>query len=164
PTLNKWQLGRRLFFDPGYLDPAGGQSCAGCHVPGRGYTDKTPAHPGGFNAPTLINCLYNRRQFWDGRAVYLEEGVQGNLADDPPTSPGPSATSGTASSPGCGPTPATAKSSAGSSAVTPPRTPSAGPSPPTCAPSYPATPSTTARCRTGTAATARTWRRPTTRP
>jgi cytochrome c peroxidase len=90
PTLNKWQLGRRLFFDPGYLDPAGKQSCAGCHDPGRGYTDGTTAHPGSFNAPALINCLYNRHQFWDGRAVYLEEVVQRTLEDErSPSRPGP---------------------------------------------------------------------------
>ena len=36
----------------------------------------------GRNAPTLINAVYNKHQFWDGRATYLEEVVQRTLEDE----------------------------------------------------------------------------------
>jgi cytochrome c peroxidase len=32
--------------------------------------------------PTLINCIYNAHQFWDGRVSSLEEVVQGTLEDE----------------------------------------------------------------------------------
>jgi cytochrome c peroxidase len=86
-TLGKWKLGRKLFFDDTWL-AKGGVSCAGCHKPQEGFTDRQPTHPGGFNAPTLLNAVYNRYQFWDGRASLLEEVVQRSLKDeyeDPPT-------------------------------------------------------------------------------
>jgi cytochrome c peroxidase len=87
PTVLKWQLGRRLFFDKNYLHSRPGESCATCHDPEHGFTDLLPKHED-FNAPTLINCLYNDRQFWDGRAALLEEVVQRTLEDerepDPP--------------------------------------------------------------------------------
>jgi cytochrome c peroxidase len=73
-ALAKWQLGGRLFFDKSYLGPKQGVSCAGCHLPEHGFTDGLTGH-GGFNTPTLLNCVYNARQFWDGRASSLEEVV-----------------------------------------------------------------------------------------
>jgi cytochrome c peroxidase len=76
PTKGKWELGRRLFFDPSWLREGGGLSCATCHDPNRGYTDGKRDHHGGRNTPTLINCVYNTSQFWDGRATYLEEVIQ----------------------------------------------------------------------------------------
>jgi cytochrome c peroxidase len=88
PTLGKWLLGQRLFFDDTWLAEKGGVSCAGCHKPQEGFTDRRGTHPDGFNAPTLLNVLYNRYQFWDGRASLLEEVVQRSLKDeyeDPPT-------------------------------------------------------------------------------
>jgi cytochrome c peroxidase len=81
PTLNKWQLGRRLFFDKNYLTAKGGESCADCHVPERGYTDHRRGHQG-VNTATLVNGVFNGAQFWDGKATYLEEVVQRTLADE----------------------------------------------------------------------------------
>ncbi len=86
PTLNKWELGRRLFFDKTYLTAKGGESCADCHVPERGYTDNRRGHQG-INTPTLINCVFNSAQFWDGRATYLEEVLQRTLEDEQETEP-----------------------------------------------------------------------------
>lgn len=80
-TLNKWRLGRRLFFDKGFLSAAHSVSCAGCHLPDNGFTDRMTALDG-FNTPTLLNCVYNAHQFWDGRATYLEEVVQRTLDDE----------------------------------------------------------------------------------
>jgi cytochrome c peroxidase len=80
-TLPKWELGRKLFFDKSYLTAQQNQSCASCHQPDLGFTDGIPGHDG-FNTPTLLNVVYNTRQFWDGRAVYLEEVVQHTLEDE----------------------------------------------------------------------------------
>jgi cytochrome c peroxidase len=88
PTLAKWELGRRLFFDKSYLQAKTGESCAGCHNPERGFTDNLQGH-GGWNTPTLLNCLYNPHQFWDGRATYLEEVVQRTIDDERETEAGP---------------------------------------------------------------------------
>ena len=81
PTLNKWRLGRRLFYDPTWLTDEGGRSCASCHQPRSGFADDARDH-GDFNTPTLVNCVYNRRQFWDGRVGSLEEVVQRTVADE----------------------------------------------------------------------------------
>jgi cytochrome c peroxidase len=85
PTLAKWELGRRLFFDETWLTDRDGQSCATCHVPDTGFADAKPGHSGGrdvVNTPTLVNCVFNKRQFWDGRAASLEEVVQQMPADE----------------------------------------------------------------------------------
>jgi cytochrome c peroxidase len=82
PTLGKWQLGRRLFFDTALLSPKGGQSCATCHIPSRAFTDGKREAEESYNTPTLLNVVYNTRQFWDGRVTYLEEVVQANLEDE----------------------------------------------------------------------------------
>ncbi|MBY0522293.1 MAG: hypothetical protein K2R98_02795 [Gemmataceae bacterium] len=87
PTLGKWELGKRLFFDKEvFLQPATASkthSCATCHDPARGYTDGRPMAAGSiFNTPTLINSVYNTALFWDGRAAALEEVVQRSLEDE----------------------------------------------------------------------------------
>jgi cytochrome c peroxidase len=81
-TFGKWDLGRRLFFDKTWLDAKAGTSCAGCHRPDHGFADGERIHRGGYNTPTLVNCVFNRAQFWDGRAVRLEEVVQRTLEDE----------------------------------------------------------------------------------
>jgi cytochrome c peroxidase len=54
-------------------------ACAGCHDPARAFTDGRPAsfgvhgRVGQRNAPTVMNALYNKFQFWDGRVRTLEE-------------------------------------------------------------------------------------------
>lgn len=81
-TVPQWELGRRLFFDDGWLEDRRGRSCATCHIPGHGYADTEQAYRDGFNTPTLVNCVFNRRQFWDGRVALLEEVVQEKLEDE----------------------------------------------------------------------------------
>jgi cytochrome c peroxidase len=81
PTLHKWELGRRLFYDKKWLTDGGGESCATCHDSHTGFADNARAHYGA-NTPTLVNCVYNRRQFWDGRAGALEEVVQRTMSDE----------------------------------------------------------------------------------
>jgi len=74
----KLKLGRMLFFDP-ILSGSGSRSCASCHNPERAFTDGRPTsvgihgRTGQRNAPTILNALYNKTQFWDGRVNTLEE-------------------------------------------------------------------------------------------
>jgi cytochrome c peroxidase len=70
--------GAKLFFD-GRLSGDGTVACATCHDPARAFTDGRPvsAGIGGLagqrNAPTILNALYNKTQFWDGRVNTLEQ-------------------------------------------------------------------------------------------
>ncbi len=67
-------LGRWLFFDTG-LSVDGNQSCAGCHLPERGFQDGRRVAPGtlhlGRNTPTVVGAAWRRWFFWDGRADSL---------------------------------------------------------------------------------------------
>jgi cytochrome c peroxidase len=77
-TPEKIALGQRLFFD-GRLSADGSVACSTCHDPARAFSDGKPAsigikgRGGQRNAPTILNALYNKTQFWDGRAKTLEE-------------------------------------------------------------------------------------------
>jgi cytochrome c peroxidase len=77
-TPEKVALGQKLFFD-GRLSVDGSVACSTCHDPARAFTDGRPAsigvkgRVGQRNSPTVLNALYNKTQFWDGRAKTLEE-------------------------------------------------------------------------------------------
>jgi cytochrome c peroxidase len=77
-TPEKVALGQQLFFDT-RLSADGTISCSTCHDPARAFTDgKTVStgiagRAGQRNSPTVLNALYNKFQFWDGRAATLEE-------------------------------------------------------------------------------------------
>lgn len=71
-------LGEKLFFDS-RLSGDGTVACASCHDPARAFTDGRPTsvgikgRVGQRNAPTILNALYNKTQFWDGRVNTLEQ-------------------------------------------------------------------------------------------
>src|SRR5262249_31212380 len=77
-TPEKIALGQKLFFD-GRLSADGTVACATCHDPARAFTDGRPVsigihgRAGQRNAPTILNALYNKAQFWDSRVKTLEE-------------------------------------------------------------------------------------------
>jgi cytochrome c peroxidase len=77
-TPEKIALGEKLFFE-GRLSVDGTVACSTCHDPARAFTDAlstsvgVKGRIGQRNAPTILNALYNRTQFWDGRARTLEE-------------------------------------------------------------------------------------------
>jgi cytochrome c peroxidase len=82
PTVGKWELGRDLFFESQLQADQGPYKCATCHQPGRNYTETLKSHGGKYNTPTLINVVYNRRQFWDGRVETLEETIVRGKLDE----------------------------------------------------------------------------------
>jgi cytochrome c peroxidase len=71
-------LGQKLFFES-RLSGDGTVACATCHDPARAFTDGRPVsvgihgRAGQRNAPTILNALYNKHQFWDGRVTTLEQ-------------------------------------------------------------------------------------------
>ncbi len=77
-TPAKVKLGLKLFFDS-RLSADGTVACATCHDPARAFTDGRPVsigihgRLGQRNAPTVLSALYNKTQFWDGRATNLED-------------------------------------------------------------------------------------------
>src|SRR5436853_2759074 len=77
-TPEKISLGQRLFFDR-RLSVDGTVSCSTCHDPALAFTDRKPTsvgikgRAGQRNSPTILNALYNKTQFWDGRVNTLEE-------------------------------------------------------------------------------------------
>jgi len=77
-------LGRRLFFDKD-LSGDHSMSCASCHNTVYGFSDGK-AHALGFqgkelsrHTPTVLNSAYNAYQFWDGRALSLEQQAVGPI-------------------------------------------------------------------------------------
>jgi cytochrome c peroxidase len=81
-TKGKYELGRQLYFDP-RVSLDGTVSCATCHNPDKGWTDNMPVsigingQTGSRSAPTVLNTVYGRTMFWDGRAPSLEAQAQG---------------------------------------------------------------------------------------
>ena len=77
-TPEKISLGQKLFFER-RLSADGTVSCSTCHNPKLAFTDRKSTsvgikgRVGQRNAPTILNALYNKTQFWDGRAKTLEE-------------------------------------------------------------------------------------------
>lgn len=85
-TLEKIELGRRLFFDR-RLSRDGSTSCSSCHDPDRAFSDGRAVAVGILgraerrNSPALINRGYGRLFFWDSRVATLEEQVLKPIED-----------------------------------------------------------------------------------
>ncbi len=77
-TKSKVELGRALFFDK-RLSEDGTVSCATCHDPASAFASGDAVargvreQKGTRNAPTLLNSVFSKSYFWDGRAATLEE-------------------------------------------------------------------------------------------
>ncbi len=80
------ELGRKLFFDP-RLSKSGFISCNSCHNLSMGGTDNLKTsighnwQKGPINAPTVLNSSLNLAQFWDGRALTLQDQAGGPIAN-----------------------------------------------------------------------------------
>lgn len=83
PTYGKWRLGKDLFHTPILHAGDAKFSCASCHRPDTGFTEDHGRPAGGkYNTLSLVNVVYNRRQFWDGRVQTLEETLVRSLEDE----------------------------------------------------------------------------------
>jgi cytochrome c peroxidase len=85
-SAQKAYLGRLLYFDT-RLSADGTVSCSSCHKPNLAFTDGVAVstgvkgQKGTRNSPTVLNRAYSLAQFWDGRAMTLEEQVLGPMAN-----------------------------------------------------------------------------------
>jgi cytochrome c peroxidase len=85
-TPAKVELGKMLYFDP-RLSASHTISCASCHSIGLGGADAQPTsighrwQHGDRNAPTVFNAVFNKAQFWDGRAKDLEQQAGGPIVN-----------------------------------------------------------------------------------
>ncbi|MBX3024547.1 c-type cytochrome [bacterium] len=83
---DKIALGKLLYFDE-RLSKDRTVSCASCHMPFHGFADPNRTSPGvghqfgARNSPTVMNRLFSKAQFWDGRAKDLEEQAHGPLVN-----------------------------------------------------------------------------------
>lgn len=77
-TESKVKLGQVLFYDP-RISKSGKSSCNSCHNLSTYGVDLVKAsadsldNPTGRNAPTVLNAALHNMQFWDGRALTIEE-------------------------------------------------------------------------------------------
>jgi cytochrome c peroxidase len=84
PSSAKIRLGKELYFDT-RLSADGTVSCATCHNPAFGWSDKGPTSEGihgqfgGRRAPPVVNAAYSPLQFWDGRSPSLEDQAKGPI-------------------------------------------------------------------------------------
>src|SRR5512143_2383815 len=83
---DKVALGKLLYYDE-RLSKDHTLSCASCHIPFHGFADPNRTSPGvghqfgARNSPTVMNRLFSKEQFWDGRAKDLEEQAHGPLTN-----------------------------------------------------------------------------------
>ena len=83
-NLKKAKLGKELFFDT-LVSADGTISCASCHNIQKGGDDGLrfsfgiKGQEGNINAPTVLNAVYNFRQFWNGSAKDLAQQAEGPI-------------------------------------------------------------------------------------
>ncbi|MEO6314225.1 MAG: cytochrome c peroxidase [Chitinophagaceae bacterium] len=89
-TINdvRIQLGKKIFYDP-LLSANGKRACAGCHQPGKSFTDGLPkalqADEHGTlprNTPSLWNAALQMNLFYDSRQKRLDDVVMEVLSND----------------------------------------------------------------------------------
>ena len=86
-TEEKIALGAMLFFEP-RISGSGVISCATCHNPALGWTDRIEratghgGQVGNRNTPTVLNAGFLGAQFWDGREPDLEGQSLGPIQAD----------------------------------------------------------------------------------
>jgi len=85
-TPAKVALGKMLYFDP-RLSASHTISCSTCHNIGLGGADAESTslghrwQHGGRNSPTVFNAVFDKDQFWDGRAKDLEGQAGGPIVN-----------------------------------------------------------------------------------
>jgi cytochrome c peroxidase len=82
PSDKQIALGEKLFFEK-RLSANGKLACVSCHLPEKAYTDGLKSsedkdgNPLDRNSPTLLNSVFQRKFFWDGRAENLLDQITG---------------------------------------------------------------------------------------
>lgn len=80
PTAEQIALGKKLFYDPN-LSAGKNMSCVTCHAPEKAFADGIVANsdntgnPLQRNTPTLINSVFQKSFFWDGRSPTLRDQI-----------------------------------------------------------------------------------------
>ncbi len=80
PSKKQIELGEKLFFEK-RISKNGTMSCATCHEPNKGYTDGLKLGNDNMgnkllrNTPTLLNSVYQKAFFWDGRSASIEDQI-----------------------------------------------------------------------------------------
>ena len=85
-SKEKIALGKKLFFDKN-LSLAKDISCASCHSFDKGGADAIPTaighknqkNPFHLNTPTVLNTVFSKKLFWDGRSESLQDQAKGPL-------------------------------------------------------------------------------------
>ncbi len=84
PSAEKIALGKQLYWDR-RLSSDRTVACVDCHHPKKGWSNADQfatgvgLKKGGRNSPTVLNSVFNRFQFWDGRAGSLEDQALGPI-------------------------------------------------------------------------------------
>ncbi|MGB3774884.1 MAG: cytochrome c peroxidase [Leeuwenhoekiella sp.] len=87
PSQAQVDLGKRLFFDPS-LSKSGSMACATCHIPDKAYADGLVSSLDNTgkkllrNTPTLINSVFQKGFFWDGRSSTLLDQISGVFTNE----------------------------------------------------------------------------------
>lgn len=87
-TPEKLALGKMLYFDP-RLSESHSISCNTCHIIGMGGADGRSSSAdhssqlGGRKVLTVLNAVFNKTQFWDGRAPSLKDQVVNSVMANP---------------------------------------------------------------------------------
>jgi len=87
PTDMKIALGKKLFFEKN-LSKKGTMSCATCHIPEKAYADGMVSNldnnenPLQRNTPTLINSVFQKSFFWDGRSANLLDQISSVFSNE----------------------------------------------------------------------------------
>lgn len=85
-TIEGVLLGEKLFHDP-ILSGDNSQSCADCHLKNSAFSDPNQFSQGisgafgNRNASAIVNAAWNTSNFWDGRAITLEEQALGPVTN-----------------------------------------------------------------------------------
>lgn len=80
PTGKQIALGKKLFYDPN-LSAGNNMACVTCHAPEKAFSDglvtntDNEGNPLQRNTPTLINSVFQKSFFWDGRSPTLRDQI-----------------------------------------------------------------------------------------
>ncbi|MGB6151821.1 MAG: cytochrome c peroxidase [Pricia sp.] len=87
PTAEQITLGKKLFYDPN-LSAGGNMACVTCHAPDKAFADGLVANKDNLgnalkrNTPTLINSVFQKSLFWDGRSPTLRDQISSVFSNE----------------------------------------------------------------------------------